>query len=179
MASAAPGSLVFCHSTGLIGRAIRLGERLRFRTGAFYNHVAIIADTDADPHVIQAEASGVTSNGTLSSVAPGGSYLIYPLPDGVDPAKVLRFARSQVGLSYGWLSILSLAIQILVPKWIHLPSFRSERSWICSAMGGESIRFGGWLWNWGDIYKVVPSELYAALERMDVRDVGRLMKTGR
>lgn len=166
MSSPNAGSLVFCHSAGIIGRVIRLGERLRFRSGDFYNHVAII---DNDGTVIQAEAHGVTSGASLTSIAPGGSYEVVKVPN-ADAASIVAFARSQVSKKYGYLSIVSLAIRILTPQWLPLPSIRSDRTWICSALGGECSRFGGWLHDWPDIYSVVPSELYAAIKGIGVRD---------
>ena len=166
MSDNTPGSLVFCHSTGIIGHAIRLGERLRFRSGDFFNHVAII---DTDGTIIQAEAHGVTAGASLESIAPGGSYEVVKVPDAI-AANIITFARSQVGKKYGYLSIVGLAIRILTPKWLPLPSIRANRTWICSALGGESTRFGGWFYDWDDIYSVVPSELYAAIKGIGVRD---------
>lgn len=181
-----PGSLVFCHSQGFIGKAIRLGEWLRFRKGDFYNHVAILKEPVGlkpklingtvvdwlvdDWIVIQAESRGVTETGLLSTVAPGGSYQVVKIP-GADGRKVVAFAQSQVGSKYGWLSILSLALRILTPKWLMLPSLRSYRTWICSALGGEAVRYAGWLRDWPDVYAVTPSELYAAIQGMNIKEI--------
>jgi len=163
-----PGDLVFCHSTDIVGRAIRLGERLRFRSGDFFNHVAII---DHDGTIIQAIAHGVRAGDSLDSIAlKGGSYEVVRVP-GADPDRIIAFARAQVGSWYGYLSILSIAIHILTPKWLPLPTIRFNKSWICSALGAESARFGGWLNNWPDVYSVVPSELYCAIKGISLRDL--------
>lgn len=167
MSDPQPGNLVFCHSTDIIGKSIRLGEWLRFRTGDFYNHVAVI---DHDGTVIQARARGVTAGDALATIAPGGSYEVIPVPD-ADPNKIIEFARAQVGNEYGYISIVSIALRILVPKWLPLPSIRQNSTWICSALGGESARFGGWLHNWPDLFNVVPSELYAAIKGIDINQL--------
>ncbi len=168
MSTPQPGSLVFCHSKGIIGSAIRWGERLRFRgTGDFYNHVAVI---DHDGTVIQAEARGVTAGATLASIAPGGSYEIVTVP-GVNPDQVIEFALQEVGSEYGYLTIAAIVLRIILPKWVPLPSFRSDGTWICSALSGESIRFGGWLHRWRSIYDPVPSELYSAIKNVSVRSL--------
>ena len=174
-----PGDLVFCHSTGIVGRAIRLGERLRFRSGDFWNHVAIVATTGPDPLVIQAESRGVTSTAPLSTVAPGGSYEVVELPESCEAVSVLAFADAQVGQEYGFLSIAGLAVRILTPQWLPIPTVRMARTWICSALGAESARAGGWVNNWGDVYTVVPSELYAAIKGIDVRDAASFSAANR
>ena len=157
-----PGTLVFAHTTGIMGRIIRLGERIRWRSGAFYNHVAIVDRIEGDKvFIIQAEARGVTNTATLNEVAPGGKYLLVNLPIGIDPSQVIEFARQQVGSQYGWWSIISVAIDIITPSWF--PSVRRPGTWICSALSGESLRCGGWIHDWPDIYLVTPTQLYLAV----------------
>ena len=160
-AGASPGDLVFCTSKGIVGRAIRLAERLRWRGGDAYNHVAILLEpVGFDWRIIQAEARGVTDTGLLSTVAPGGSYVIVPLPTGVSHDRVLAFARAQVGRRYGFLTIVSVLATVLSPRFVNvmLPD-----TWICSAVAGESVRFGGWLHSWPDVYQVSPAQLWEAL----------------
>jgi hypothetical protein len=160
-ASPAPGDLVFAHSKGLIGRAIRLAERIRWRGGDAYNHVAVLAEQVGDDwRIIQAEARGVTHTGMLSTVAPGGTYVIVPLAPGIDAAKVLAFAQAQVGRRYGFLTVVSIIATILSPRFVDvmLPD-----TWICSAVAAESLRFGGWLHNWPDLFQVSPAQLWDAL----------------
>jgi hypothetical protein len=162
--AATPGDLVFCHSKGLVGRAIRLAERLRWRAGDTYNHVAILDHQDGTGAwtVIQAEARGVTQGAPLASVAPGGSYAIVALPAGhpISPALVVEFARDQVGRRYGFLTIASVLATILSPKFVDV---MLPNTWICSALAAESLRAGGWLRNWPDIYQVSPAQLWEVL----------------
>ena len=158
-----PGTLVFAHTTGLLGRIIRFGERLRWNGhGAFYNHVAIVDRVeDGKVYVIQAEARGVTNDRTIEEVAPGGHFSYIYLPDHVDADALLAFAREEVGSRYGWLSILSTALDIITPLWF--PALRRPYTWICSALVGESLRAGGWVYRWPDVYCVTPSALYLSL----------------
>lgn len=162
------GALVFAHSRSFIGWAIRLGERLRFRSGDFYNHVAVLDHQlpTGDWVVVQAVARGV-AKGRLSEIAPGGSCAVVAVPN-VARTRVVGFARSQLGKEYGWLSVVSVALQVLLPRRFPLPAFRSDRTWICSALAAEAARFGGWLHDWPTIYRVVPSELYAALSGIEL-----------
>lgn len=174
MSQPSPGSIGFCHSTNIISRAIRLGERLRFRKGDFWNHAFIISDEVGDngePLIIQAIAKGVDGSRPLSTVAPGGKYEVVALPDGVDGKKVVEFAKAQIGDAYGYLSIFSTALKIIMPRWLPLPYIRTASSWYCSALAAESARAGGWLHKWPDVYDVVPSELYAALTGMNLAEL--------
>jgi hypothetical protein len=146
-----------------MGRLIRLGEWMRFKKGSHWNHEFIISDKvdeNGEPLVIQATLRGVTDTVPLSQVAPGGRYLTMPPPDGVDRHKMLVFATSQVGIEYGFLTILAIAIDIVTWDWF--PSFRGARkqSWICSALVEESMRYGGYLRHWVNIYTVTPAESY-------------------
>ena len=149
-----------------MGRLIRVGEFLRFRKGSKWNHAFIVSDK-VDIHgeqlVIQATLRGVTDDKPLSSVAPNGSIQIFPLPKGVNAKKVLAFANNQVGLRYGYFTILAIAIDILTWQWF--PAFRGARkpSWICSALVMESLRYGGFLHNAIDIYTITPAEAFDIL----------------
>ena len=166
-----PGSIGFCHGTGFLSRVIRLGERMRFRTGSFWNHVFIVSDeinVNGEQLVIQALGSGVDGSKPLTSVASGGRYEIVVLPEHVETDDVVAFAKAQIGDSYGWLSIFGTALRIIMPRWFPLPYLRTGSTWYCSALGAESARAGGWIHKWPDIYNVVPSELYAALKGMSM-----------
>ena len=156
----ANGAIGFCRSKGLIGRLIRLGERLRFRKG-IVNHAFIVHPSGK---VWQAEARGVTSTRTLDEVAPGGKIWLLPFPEHVDVERVFVFCEQNVGKPYGWLTIFNLAIDIITPKWF--PAFRSEGSWICSALVAEALRTGGWVRKglWPDIYTVTPQQLKDVLD---------------
>ena len=162
-----PGDIVFAHSNGIMGKAIRLGEWLRFRRGSHWNHVCFIDRVeDGVPYVLQAEPHGVTTDKTLDSV---GTYLLLPPPGGCDPAKFMYFARQQVGDRYGWLMIAALALDIVTPAWFptfHLAS-RRKSAWICSVLTAESLRFAGWYHPWPSIYMVTPSQVYEALEPLN------------
>ena len=156
-----PGSIGVSHTPGAMGRLIRLGEAIRFKRGSRWNHAFIVSDeTDENgsPYLIQAQMSGVTDTMTLAELP--GEWEILPMPKGVNRARVLQFAKAQVGIQYGFLTILAIALDILTWNWF--PSFRAARkqSWICSALAFESLRFGGYLRNVVDIYETTPAELY-------------------
>lgn len=158
------GDLVLCHSKGLIGSAIRWAERKMFNNQyAKWNHVGILdrQDQNGNWFVIQAEAKGVTDIHTLDTIAPGGEYEIVPLPAGLDKDKFLKFARAQVGAEYGWLSILSCALDMFLPDSICL---RKNETWICSGLVAGALWFAGFTdaMTWPDLYTVTPAEIAQA-----------------
>lgn len=159
--AAVEGDLVFCHSTGIISRAIRVAEWIRWRKGSTYNHVAILDVQQLDGWtVIQAEARGVTRGAKLSTIAPGGTYSIVGLPTGCNRAEVLAWARQSVGRRYGWVTIVSILVTIFSPGFfdVMLPF-----TYICSALAADSLGHGGWMQQWSDIYAVTPAQLWDAL----------------
>ncbi len=115
-------------------------------------------DKDQKSYVIQAELKGVTRGQELT-----GEYIVLQPPKTVNTAKLLKFARRQVGLEYGVLTIFAIAFDIVTWQWV--PSLRGARkpSWICSALGAESARFGGWLADFIDIYSVTPQQVLDAM----------------
>jgi hypothetical protein len=112
--------------------------------------------------LVQARGQGVTKDGTLADIETGGWVVLIRPPASVEPSRTLAFARSQVGDRYGFWTIASIIIDILTPKWFHTP-FRRPGTWICSALGAEALRFGGWLHQWPDIYQVDPADAMQAL----------------
>jgi hypothetical protein len=188
VSSAAAGDLVACHSHGVIGSAIRLGQRLQGDTWQarglkvpaaaadepwMWNHFAILDRQYAGGtwSVIQAEAHGVTGTDNagkafdekpLSAIAPGGRFEILQLPAGAERCRVLSMARGEVGAHYGFVSIASIVATLLTPRPLRF-DFRRGGTWICSALAGEALRAGGWFHQWSDIYQLTPAQLYAEL----------------
>lgn len=156
--------------------AIRLGERVRQfgwfglwrhvapRSDTWYNHVAIvITPADGRPRVVQATGSGVVIS-WLSDL--GTDYIAlapWAFPGVVkevpDHARVVTQAMEQVGNKYGWLTIFSIVVNILTPKWFRFPAFRRGGTFICSALGAWCLHAAGAKMDVYDIYQVLPSEL--------------------
>ena len=159
------GDIGFARTTGAMGRMIRLGEWISFRKGDQWNHAFVIDRVENGvAYVLQATLKGVTNTATLDEVAPGGRYITFAPPEIVMSKELLYFARKQVGLRYGYWTIVAIAIDIVTWQWF--PAFRGARkqSWICSALVGESLRYGGWYTPLLDIYTVTPAQLYCALK---------------
>ena len=110
------GDLVFCRGKGVVDWAIRAAEWLRFRGGAKYNHVAVIAGRmpNGDWSVIEAESPGIIT-ASLSSLRLHGDVEIIPMPHPASPDRAVRFMTYQGGDKYGFLTIASLVVSIILP----------------------------------------------------------------
>jgi hypothetical protein len=166
-----PGDIVICRSKGLIGAGIRFAQR-RMRKHYVnspiantedkwwqWNHVAVIRKASGKDWLIyQAEAKGVTDDRLLSSVAPGGQYRVVKLPACVDREKFLKFLELQTGKKYGYLSILSCFVDMILPDAVCL---RRSDTWICSGLVAAALWFAGFepATVWPDVYTVVPAEI--------------------
>ena len=167
------GDIVICTSSGLIGAGIRWVQhrsRKHYLVAPIdgrdkwwqYNHIAVLNEqTDKGWSIFQAEARGVTDFRCLDTVAPGGSYHVIALPDSVDREKFLQFLRAQVGKRYGYMSILSCFVDLVLPDKICL---RQSDTWICSGLVVGALWYGGFpnAYKWPDLYTVVPAEIAEA-----------------
>lgn len=154
------GDLVLCHSKGIIGASIRWAERsLENSHYSEWNHVAVLdREVDGEWYVIQAEAKGVTNDKKLESVAPGGNYEVVELPHSANRELFLAFVRSQVGSKYGYLSIVSCALDMALPDAICL---RKSKTWICSGLVAGGLWYAGFpeVLKWPDLYTITPAEI--------------------
>jgi Permuted papain-like amidase enzyme, YaeF/YiiX, C92 family len=153
------GDTGYAKTNGFLGLLIRVGERLKWRKGEV-NHAFIVV-TEGDSYdevwIIQATLKGVVKSRLSELIASAQVVEIYGQPEGVYAERVAVFAEKQIGKPYGILSDLCIALDILTPDWFI--EFRRNWTWICSAMSGEAMRFGGWYLDVADIYCLTPQQL--------------------
>jgi len=153
----------YAKTNGQVGRLIRVGERIKFHH-ATYNHVFTVVkagDTYDEIMVVQATPVHGVILSKFTDISQSASLItLLPPPAECDGRKVAEFATNQLGDPYGLLTIACIAIDVVTPEWF--VSFRRPGSWICSALGGESLRYGGWYLGWGDIYTITPQQLFVA-----------------
>ena len=154
------GNLVFCHGKNLISRGIRLAQWVRFKNSQI-THVAVLSAPTLDKKdwiVIQARSHGVEIS--LLSLLQDESPIILAPPDSADRMALVTFMKAQVGDRYGFVTILSILVTMLLPGAL---SVMKSNTWICSAVAGEAMRFGGWYHSWGNIYQITPAQLYDSM----------------
>ena len=166
-----PGDAVFCSGGGFVDRAIQLGQKLR-RLGSYgkWNHVAWLDSPvlDADGKVVDWVLGQALSNGVqigqLLSVRGSGVEIVpldaFPtiIPGAkLDRATHLATLRAEVGVKYGWLTIASIVVTILTPKWVRF-DFRRDNTFICSGLFSWGLHSAGGLVT-NDIYQRLPGEV--------------------
>ena len=149
------GDLAFCHSNGIVGKAIRFAQRHdKDGKDAQWNHVAVLDRCiDGTWYVIQAEAHGVTNDKPLSTV---GEYEIVPFPAHANRTKFIEFVSSKVGSKYGFLTILSIALNMILPDKV---IFRKAGTYICSGLVSVGLNYAGFapVCASSDLYSVTPA----------------------
>ena len=153
-----PGYVGYCKSPGLMAKLIRFGEGLSGKGEV--NHMVIFGDHGK---VILAEMKGVTYDATYEEILSHDTCYVVRPPGFVDLRRVVDFGEFYVGTEYGLGTDIGIGIDMCTKQWV--PAVRGARkdSIICSALGSEALRFGGWLHHWVSIYTVTPQQSKDAL----------------
>lgn len=161
------GDLIATRSDSFVGRAIRLGEKVKdtgslwrglrapATTDSHWNHIAVYV---GDGQIVEALGKGLT----LSPLTKYSEYLHLPMPAGPKDkrlrAAALLFAMDELKRKrkYGWLSIASIFFQLVTP-------FKFSVSYggavICSAFGAMVWEHAGIIIPVNDDKCTMPSEL--------------------
>lgn len=132
-----PGDFILCHRKGLVSSAIRLGERLCFRSGSRWSHAAYYV---GNGRVVEALAHGVQHT-PLEAYRDVEYVVVHSRMGAGDVLQASRFAKSCVGQSYGWLTILGVVLWALTPGKCF--AFVANHAKICSGLvAGTQTR--GW-----------------------------------
>lgn len=158
-ADAQPGDAIIVQGKALLDRVIWLAQRLRWRD-ARYTHAALITEIRPDGTIVACEMEYPAFKWTTyQELAAGAKCAIVRAPDGIDRQRVVRYARGRAGTKYGLLTLLSILVTLLTPKWFRI-DFRRTGTLICSALVAVSWTVGGW-WAFSDPYQITPCELGA------------------
>jgi len=144
-----PGDIVVCHGTGFIAWMIRVMERLRYRKGSapHWNHAALLvapipyvrpyADGKQDWMVIEATGKGVV-HALLSEL---GEYEVLDSElDARGRTIAVEYAEITLGSRYGFLTIASIAVNLLLPtSW----QVTRNGTFICSGLVAHALEHGG------------------------------------
>ena len=154
-----PGDLVFCTTTGILGKAIRFAQRRNGEVDWHRNHVAVIDRLENGSwYVLQAENSGITNDKELTTIAVGGTFEVVELPRTIDADGFLELLRAQVGLKYSYSTIASCALNMIFPERLY---FRWSNGLICSGFVALGLTFAGFkpMEHVVDIYSITPAQV--------------------
>ena len=161
-----PGDIVVCHGEGLVSWMIRSMERIRYRKGSapHWNHAALLVapipyvkpygDGEQDWMIIEAGAHGV-QHALLSEL---GEYNILDSKlDRRGRRLAVEFAETALGSRYGFLTIASIVINLLLPVvW----QVTRPGTFICSGLVAHALEHGGHIFplKW-EADEVMPADL--------------------
>lgn len=111
-----PGDFILTHGDTKISKLIYTGQKLRFHGAdekyTWWSHAALVVSEEGD--LIEAVGAGVRET-NISRYKPTEYHLVRlgPVATGNDREEVVKFAKSCVGLPYGRLTVMSIAISLL------------------------------------------------------------------
>jgi uncharacterized protein YycO len=135
----APGDFILTHGDDVVSRAIRIGQRLRFRGEerryAYWNHAALIVAKDGD--LIEALARGVVRR-NLDAYTAREYHVVQIAATAEDRDEAVTFAETvlAVGSRYGYLAIASIALNLLTDSRL---TFFVDGQYICSALVARAL----------------------------------------
>ncbi len=146
-------SFALCHGTTWLDKLIRFGERIRSAPkDARWSHAAVVMP---DGSLIEALSHGV-QRGSLAAY-PDHALLSFGCTKAQAEA-AYAFAESCLGDEYGYLTDLSIGLDLLTPAFIH---FKSGDTLICSELVARTLEHAGWISPKLDTSHVMPSDLAA------------------
>ena len=134
-----PGDFILTHGRSVFSYLIRVGQGLRFwgkdAPYAWWSHAAMIVSADGD--LIEALGAGVKR--TNLSRYKGTEYQLVhlgTLATGADRDEVVAYARWALHQEYGYLTILSIAISLIVGGHF---TFGFDGQSICSGLVARAL----------------------------------------
>lgn len=134
-----PGDFILTHGKSFYSFLIRFGQGLRFhgedRKYTWWSHAAVIVSPGGD--LIEALGPGVKQT-NISKYKPTEFHLVElaDLADDHDRDQVVQFARWALGQEYGWFTIASIAMSLLLGGSF---TFGFDGQAICSGLVARAL----------------------------------------
>jgi hypothetical protein len=152
-----PGDAVFAETSTLYGKLIRAAQALRWWQGHSWNHMAIVSKVDSDGQVWCIQMVKQCSLVKIEDVAKNGHVKIVPIPADLDAQRAVAYAYLQLGIDYGVATIVSLAINLALPRFLNF-DFTRPGTLICSGLVARSWEHGGFVCP-VDPFQITPGQL--------------------
>ena len=154
-----PGDFILVSTTGVLAKFIRFGQFVRYhgdmKTFAFWNHTAMIVDEEGT--IVEAVGRGV-KYAHIDEYKDVEYYLVNTKLNKQSREQVVAACRSFVKDKYGWLTIASIATELLTGIKLQ---FSLNNSMICSAVVAQSLWAGGIIFN-RNPFQMMPADLASA-----------------
>jgi hypothetical protein len=138
-----PGDAVFAHTRNVYGAVIRFGQALRWWKYRSWNHMAIVSKIDANGQIWVIQMARRCEEIKLEDVAPKGRLKFISPPEEVSRLKAVEYANKHIGTKYGVLTIVSIAVNLALPKQIVF-DIHSAGTLVCSALVAKAWEHGNW-----------------------------------
>jgi hypothetical protein len=137
-----PGDIVLVRGTGWLGKTIRFGLRLRYRSNeeralAYWSHAGIIVNTQG--HLIEVVPSGVVLN-RLENYRAQEYHYVYLDLSAADRARASSYAYSCLRQKYDRLGFVLLTLATLTGEWFEVPE-RGKQG--CVALIARALQRAG------------------------------------
>ena len=138
-----PGNFFLVKRRTLIGRLISFGQKIRYGNSSKWNHCGVIINANGD--LIEAHADGVKQrNIRVYDAWEHDVRIVNVLCSDEDRQEIVNFARSCLGDTYGFLTILSIGL-ILVTGFRLRFNIRGQE--ICSGLVARSMERGPFIFH--------------------------------
>lgn len=138
-----PGDAVFAHTLNPYGFVIRFGQALRWWKYRSWNHMAIVSKIEPNGQVWVIQMARRCEEVKLEEVAPMGKLKFVAPPEEVSRLQSVEYAYRKLGTKYGVMTIVSIAINLALPKQIVF-DVHKEGTLICSALVAKAWEHGDW-----------------------------------
>lgn len=136
-----PGDFFLEDGKGLVSSIIRLGEKIyQHDSFCWATHAGLIVSSAGD--TVEAEGNGVIRSSIETHIKSGMRFQV--VDSGLDPRGrelAVEVAERWVGVTYGYVTILSIGIDMLSPDFFW--RIRSPHSLICSELVMRALYHGG------------------------------------
>jgi uncharacterized protein YycO len=153
---ARPGDFILTHGAGFVCWAIRFGQGLWIhgsdRPYTYWNHAALVVD-DAGG-LVEALSDGVKAT-NLSKYLGSDYHLVRIKATTEDRDEIARFGKACVGDEYGYLTIVSIAVTILLRSKI---TFFVQGEQICSGLVARAQERGRAIFDRNPV-SIMPADL--------------------
>jgi uncharacterized protein YycO len=150
------GDFILTHGEEWTSRLIRFGQSLRYRGAAakytYWNHTALVVDERGA--IVEALGTGVARR-SIHDYDPTQYTVVRIDASDDDRAQAATFAQSCVGASYGWVTIVSIALSLVTGGKL---AFAIDGQLICSGLVARSLERTAAIFK-HDPARIMPAEL--------------------
>jgi uncharacterized protein YycO len=154
-----PGDFILVSSNGILAKIIRLGQFVRYhgrmKPFSHWNHAAMIVDEKGT--IVEAVGRGV-KHSHIDDYKNVEYYLVSTKLNKQSRDQTIAACESFVKDKYGWLTIISIAFELLTGIKLQ---FSLNNSMICSGIVAQSLWAGGIIFD-RNPYQMMPADLASA-----------------